>query len=114
MAAAYGPSQLDVLPGENVLWTNVSQRTHTVTSDTGLFDSGHVLAAGHFEFRFNQAGTFNFGTNGTTVTGTQVSNFQLISQGSAPNQRVQFIFHATIDSNGNVAVSFSDFKTVCQ
>jgi hypothetical protein len=65
-------------------------------------------------FIFNQAGTFNFGTNGTTVTGTQVSNFQLISQGSAPNQRVQYTFHATIASNGNVAVSFSDFKIVCQ
>jgi plastocyanin len=58
--SAYGPSQLDVLPGENVLWTNVSQRTHTVTSDTGLFDSGHVLAGGHFEFRFNQAGTYRY------------------------------------------------------
>ena len=34
----YRPSQLDVLPGETVLWTNVSVRTHTVTSDTGLFD----------------------------------------------------------------------------
>ena len=65
-------------------------------------------------FIFNQAGTFNFGTNGTTVTGTQVSNFQLISQGSAPNQRVQHTFHATIDSNGNVAVSFEDVKSVCQ
>ena len=58
--SAYGPSQLDVLPGETVLWTNVSQRTHTVTSDTGLFDSGHVLAGGHFEFRFNQAGAYRY------------------------------------------------------
>ena len=58
--SAYGPSQLDVLPGEAVLWTNVSQRTHTVTSDTGLFDSGHVLAGSHFEFRFNQAGTYRY------------------------------------------------------
>ena len=58
--SAYGPSQLDVLPGETVLWTNVSQRTHTVTSDTGLFDSGHVLTGGRFEFRFNQAGAYRY------------------------------------------------------
>ena len=65
-------------------------------------------------FIFNQGGTFTFGTNGTTVTGTQVSNFQLISQGAAPNQRVQYTFHATIASNGNVAVFFEDVKSVCQ
>ena len=35
--SAYGPSQLDVLPGSAVVWSNVSERTHTVTSDTGLF-----------------------------------------------------------------------------
>ena len=58
--SAYGPSQLDALPGEAVLWTNVSQRTHTVTSDTGLFDSGHVLTGGRFEFRFNQAGAYRY------------------------------------------------------
>src|SRR5581483_9801535 len=39
--SAYGPSQLDILPGQTVVWSNVSERTHTVTSDTGLFDSGH-------------------------------------------------------------------------
>ena len=40
--AAFAPSQLDVLPGETVNWSNVSERTHTVTSDTGLFASGDV------------------------------------------------------------------------
>ena len=58
--SAYGPSQLDALPGEAVLWTNVSQRTHTVTYDTGLFDSGHVLTGGRFDFRFNQAGAYRY------------------------------------------------------
>ena len=58
--AAYGPSQLDVLPGDLVSWTNVSQRTHTVTSDSGLFDSGHVLDGGHFAFRFNEAGVYRY------------------------------------------------------
>ena len=58
--SAYGPSQLDVLPGETVLWSNVSQRTHTVTSDTGLFDSGHVGTGGRFAFRFTTPGTYRY------------------------------------------------------
>jgi plastocyanin len=58
--SAYGPSQLDVLPGETVLWSNVSRRTHTVTSDTGLFDSGHVGTGGRFAFRFRTPGTYQY------------------------------------------------------
>ncbi len=58
--SAYGPSQLDVLPGETVTWTNVSQRTHTVTSDTGLFDSSEVLAGGRFAFQFNEVGQYRY------------------------------------------------------
>ena len=56
----YRPSQLDVLPGETVTWTNVSQRTHTVTSDTGLFDSGDVAGGGSFAFRFSEVGTYDY------------------------------------------------------
>jgi hypothetical protein len=32
----------------------------------------------------------------------------------APHFYPTYTFHATIASNGNVAVSFSDFKIVCQ
>jgi plastocyanin len=56
----YRPSQIDVLPGETVSWTNVSQRTHTVTSDTGLFDSGDVVGGGHFAFRFDTPGEYRY------------------------------------------------------
>jgi hypothetical protein len=109
--------------GEVVTGTGQSVTVTTVTSTPGGgFQSHsefqyHGTAVGETtgtHFTFNQAGTFGFGTNGTTVTGTYVSNFQLISQGSAPNQRVQVTIHATIDSNGNVAVSFDNFKSVCQ
>jgi len=58
--SAYGPSQLDILPGETVVWTNVSLRTHTVTSDTGLFDSDKVDKGGHFSFRFNEVGAYRY------------------------------------------------------
>jgi plastocyanin len=58
--AAYGPEQLDVLPGQRVLWTNVSVRTHTVTSDDRLFDSGDVTSDSHFSFQFNTPGSYRY------------------------------------------------------
>ncbi len=58
--SAYRPSQLDVLPGETVSWTNVSQRTHTVTSDTGFFDSGEVVGGAHFSHRFDGVGVYAY------------------------------------------------------
>jgi plastocyanin len=58
--SAYGPSQIDILPGETVSWTNVSLRTHTVTSDTGLFDSGEVQGGGHFTFTFDKVGEYHY------------------------------------------------------
>ena len=58
--AAYAPSQIDVLPGETVSWTNVSQRTHTVTSDTGRFDSDEVIGGGHYSHRFDEVGAYAY------------------------------------------------------
>jgi plastocyanin len=56
--SAYGPSQLDVLPGQIVSWSNISQRTHTVTSDTGIFDSGHLPPGRRFQVTFNRPGSY--------------------------------------------------------
>lgn len=56
----YRPSKLDVLPGETVTWTNVSLRTHTVTSDSGLFDSGEVAGGDTFASRFDTVGTYPY------------------------------------------------------
>jgi hypothetical protein len=49
-----------VLPGETVSWTNVSLRSHTVTSDAGVFDSGVVAQGGHFAFQFTDVGTYAY------------------------------------------------------
>jgi plastocyanin len=57
---AFAPSQLDVLPGESVEWSNVSPRTHTVTSDAGLFDSGELSVGATFTRRFDDVGTFAY------------------------------------------------------
>ena len=57
---AFGPGQLDVLPGETVEWDNESERTHTVTSDDGSFDSGDLVPAASFTRLFDTAGTFAY------------------------------------------------------
>ena len=56
----YRPSKLDVLPGETVTWTNVSLRTHTVTSDSDQFDSGEVAGGETFARRFDTVGTYPY------------------------------------------------------
>jgi len=58
--SAYGPSQLDVLPGTNVVWSNVSQRTHTVTADDETFDSGHLDPGARFRVTFARPGTYTY------------------------------------------------------
>lgn len=57
---AFAPSQVDALPGETVQWTNVSARTHTVTSDAGLFGSGELLPGAIFAQRFDAPGAYAY------------------------------------------------------
>jgi plastocyanin len=58
--SAYGPSQLDVLPGTTVLWSNVSSRTHTVTAYDGTFDSGHLEPEARFSVTFARPGAYQY------------------------------------------------------
>jgi plastocyanin len=44
----FAPSAPDVLPGEAVTWSNISERTHTVTADDGSFDSGDLTSGATF------------------------------------------------------------------
>jgi plastocyanin len=57
---AFSPSQLDLLPGETVSWSNVSPRVHTVTSDSGLFDAGELVPGAVFARRFDDPGAFAY------------------------------------------------------
>ncbi len=40
----FSPSQIDALPGDAITWSNISERTHTVTADGGTFDSGELTS----------------------------------------------------------------------
>jgi plastocyanin len=57
---AFTPPELTVPVGTTVTWTNNHAANHTVTSDTGLFDSGTMAQGATFAFTFTQAGEFPY------------------------------------------------------
>lgn len=58
--SAFGPSQVDALPGDTITWTNQSARAHTVVSDTGLFGSLQLPTGGLFSWTSSQTGAYAY------------------------------------------------------
>src|SRR5262245_27510601 len=54
------PGELTVPPGTTVCWVNQDAIQHTVTSDTGVFDSGDLIEGQTFSFTFTEAGTYDY------------------------------------------------------
>lgn len=57
---AFDPSTITVTTGTTITWTNKDAIGHSVTSDTGVFDSGIINASGTFSYTFDTAGTFTY------------------------------------------------------
>jgi plastocyanin len=57
---AFSPQTLTVAKGATVAWTNNDSTTHTVTSDTGVWDSGNLAQGKAFSYTFSQTGTFQY------------------------------------------------------
>lgn len=57
---AFSPTPLDVLPGETVEWTNISERAHTVTADDDTFGSGDIEAGDRYERTFDATGAYAY------------------------------------------------------
>lgn len=57
---AFSPATITITAGTTVKWTNKDGVAHTVTSDTGLFDSGNVGANKTYSHAFTTAGTYNY------------------------------------------------------
>jgi plastocyanin len=55
---AYQPSDLTIVAGESVIWTNSGLGPHTVTSDAGQFDSGRLETGAAFSYTFTSPGTY--------------------------------------------------------
>lgn len=109
---SFQPQTLQVKVGSTVTWANNDATSHTVTSDTGVFDSGTLTPGGSFSFTFTQAGTFAYHCNihpnmkGTiivvpsdpapTATGTNTSNWNTY-------QNVQFGFSFKFPPGSSIA-----------
>ena len=57
---AFGPSALTVSVGDTVTWTNNDDRPHTVTAESGAFDSGNLDTGASFSFTFTEPGTYTY------------------------------------------------------
>ena len=68
---AFNPQVTTITQGSTVRWTNTAGRTHTSTSDTGLWNSGNISPGLTFSRVFATAGTFSFHCNiHPNMTGT--------------------------------------------
>ena len=58
----YAPDSIVVVIGKNntVFWSNGDVAPHTVTSDTGVFDSGNMNSGDTFQYTFNTPGTYSY------------------------------------------------------
>ena len=57
---AFSPATITIKKGELVIWTNNDSAPHTITSDTGIFESELLGSSEQFSQNFNQAGTFAY------------------------------------------------------
>jgi plastocyanin len=56
----FGSGTLTVTPGTTVEWVMRDQMPHTVTADSGAFDSGTLSAGGTFSHTFDEPGTHTY------------------------------------------------------
>jgi plastocyanin len=57
---AFQPAVMTITAGTTVRWTNIGAVTHTVTSDTSLWDSGDLVTGGVFSRTFSTPGTYPY------------------------------------------------------
>jgi plastocyanin len=57
---AFSPDTVTIDIGTTVVWNNEDFVNHTVTSRTGIFDSGIMSRGGSFSYTFNEAGDFEY------------------------------------------------------
>jgi plastocyanin len=57
---AFAPRTLTIPVNSTVKWTNQDGISHTVTSDSGAWDSGNISSGSVFSFIFTSTGTFHY------------------------------------------------------
>jgi plastocyanin len=56
----YAPAILSVSPGTTVRWVNRDLMDHTVTSRSGLWDSGNIRPGASWSRRFDEPGSYPY------------------------------------------------------
>jgi plastocyanin len=70
---SFSPRSVTVAVNTTVTWTNGDSMAHTVTSDSGAFDSGTINVGGTYSFKFTTKGAFPYHCNfHSGMTGTVV------------------------------------------
>lgn len=57
---SFQPITIQVAPGTTVTWTNEDSTNHTVTSDTGKFNSEQLSNGKTFQFTFSDPGEYTY------------------------------------------------------
>jgi plastocyanin len=56
----FDPPELQIAPGDTVVWTNQDERDHTVSAKDGSFKSENLNRGDTFEHVFKKPGKFNY------------------------------------------------------
>ena len=60
---AFNPTQIQVDSGSTITFTNKDNADHSVTANSGLFNSGKIKSGNTFTFTFNTKGTYYYYCN---------------------------------------------------
>ena len=72
-SSAFDPAEVTVSQGTAVEWVNQDSTTHTVTSQTGLWDSGDIAPGAVYSHTFDVVGSYHYScTYSLSMTGTVI------------------------------------------
>ena len=58
--SVFDPSSITITSGTTLTWTNKESMTHTVTSDSLIFNSGDISKDQSFSYTFNTIGAYPY------------------------------------------------------
>lgn len=56
----FEPKNITIHTGEKIIWINKGKKDHTVTSDNGDFNSGHIHPGASVSYTFTKPGTYDY------------------------------------------------------
>ena len=59
----FAPAETEISLGETVTWTNEDNTIHSVVADDSTFDSGELDEGESFSYTFDEAGTYQYGSD---------------------------------------------------